>query len=326
MLESHDHMSTIDNNTMTRSPDHSDFGKVAVLMGGRSAERDISLQSGQAVLDALQRSGIDAYEFDTARQELTQLLSESFDRAFIALHGRGGEDGQIQGALEALGIPYTGSGVLASALGMDKYRSKRLWQSHALPTPDFMLLDKDSDIHAVVEQIGLPMMIKPAREGSSIGISKVNTIDELPEAIEQAMALDDSVLAEAWVNGKEYTVPILNEQILPMIRLETPREFYDYVAKYEVDTTSYICPCGLDQEEESRIGLIAREAFQVIDGRGWGRVDLMIDEKSGPMLIEVNTVPGLTSHSLVPMSARVAGIDFDQLIVEILRGSLNHEC
>ena len=300
------------------------YGKVAVLMGGNSAERVISLESGQAVLTALQSCDIDAHAFDPKTMPLTDLLSKQFDRAFIALHGRGGEDGQIQGALESLGIPYTGSGVMASALAMDKCRTKRLWQSYGLPTPDFMQLTQDTDLSAVVDRLGLPVMVKPSREGSSLGASKVKTMDELRPAMEQALALDDSVLAEVWIEGSEYTVPLLNDRILPMIRLETPREFYDYVAKYEADTTQYICPCGLSAKDEESIGQLAREAFVVLDGRGWGRVDLMLDEKQAPWLIEVNTVPGLTSHSLVPMAAKQLGIDFIQLTIEILSGSLVH--
>lgn len=299
------------------------FGKVAVLLGGCSAEREISLESGQAVLTALQESGIDAHAFDPKTMPLTELVTQHFDRAFIALHGRGGEDGQIQGALESLAIPYTGSGVLASALAMDKCRSKRLWQSYALPTPDFMQLEADVAPEDVIDRLGLPIMVKPSHEGSSLGANKVKSVDELPQAMEQAFALDDSILAEVWIEGAEYTVPILNDRILPMIRLETPREFYDYIAKYVADTTRYICPCGLSVEEESRIGKLAQEAFSVIDCQGWGRVDLMLDPHGAPWLIEVNTVPGMTSHSLVPMAARQAGIDFNNLTVEILSGSLD---
>ncbi|MCG8324407.1 MAG: D-alanine--D-alanine ligase [Thiotrichales bacterium] len=298
------------------------FGKVAVLLGGSSAEREISLLSGTAVLQALRDAGVDAHDFDPGTTPLTGLLSGGFDRAFIALHGRGGEDGQIQGALESLGIPYTGSGVLASALAMDKCLSKRLWQSYDLPTPDFLQLTADSQADAVIERLGLPLMIKPSREGSSLGASKVSSIQEFAPALEQALALDDSVLAEVWITGREYTVPVLNDRVLPMIRLETPREFYDYVAKYEADTTQYICPCGLSAQDEQRFAAIALEAFRVLDARGWGRVDLFVDDAGAAWLIEVNTVPGMTSHSLVPMSANHAGIDFAQLVLEILAGSL----
>ncbi len=301
------------------------FGKVAVLMGGDSAERDISLESGTAVLRALTARGIDAHVFDPREQALTELVAQHFDRAFIALHGRGGEDGQIQGALESLRIPYTGSGVLASALAMDKGRSIRLWKSYTLPTPDFMQVQADTDPDTVIERLGLPFMIKPSREGSSLGVSKVKTAAEFAPALGQALALDASVLAEAWVNGAEYTVPVLNDRVLPMIRLETPREFYDYIAKYEADSTQYICPCGLSADAEDRIGQLALEAFRVLDGRGWGRIDLMLDEQHEPMLIEVNTVPGMTSHSLVPMAARQAGIDFEALTIEILKGSLKQD-
>lgn len=299
-----------------------DYGKVAVLLGGRSAERAISLQSGEAVLNALLQSGVDAHAFDPANTALTELLNQGFDRAFIALHGRGGEDGRIQGALESLGVPYTGSGVLASALGMDKCRSKRLWQSAGLPTPDFMPATAASDAAAIIDRLGLPLMVKPSREGSSLGASKVKTVAEFEPALQQALALDDEALAEVWITGAEYTVPILNGRVLPIIRLQTPREFYDYIAKYEADTTQYICPCGLDGTVEKQLGELALEAFAMLDASGWGRVDLMLDEQQSPWLIEVNTVPGMTSHSLVPMAAKQAGIEFNQLVLEILRGSL----
>lgn len=298
------------------------FGKVAVLMGGNSAERNISLESGNAVLAALRDSGIDAHTFDPRDTSLTELVEQGFDRAFIALHGRGGEDGQIQGALEALGISYTGSGVLASALGMDKCRCKRLWQSVGLPTPDFMMVNTDSDPDEIIERLGLPLMIKPSREGSSLGASKVKTVDELAPAMQQALELDEDVLAEVWITGGEYTVPILNGRVLPAIKLETPREFYDYVAKYEADTTQYICPCGLSQQQEAALGELSLQAFAALNASGWGRVDLLLDQNQSPWLIEVNTVPGMTSHSLVPMAAKQAGINFNQLVVDILTGSL----
>ncbi len=305
------------------SPDQ--YGKVAVLMGGDSGEREISLKSGNAVLTALCSAGVDAHKFDPAEQPLTDLIGQSYSRAFIALHGRGGEDGQIQGALQMLKIPYTGSGVLASALGMDKSRTKRIWQTHMLPTPEFMIVDATTPAERIVQTLGLPVFVKPAHEGSSLGINKVTTIQALPDAIEQALALDPLVLAETAVNGSEYTVPILDGETLPMIRLQTPREFYDYVAKYEEDTTEYICPCGLPAEIEKQIGNIALQAFTAIDATGWGRVDLMIDDDAGPLLIEVNTVPGMTDHSLVPMAARQAGISFEQLVIRILQGSLVYE-
>lgn len=310
------------NDKTLRSAHVHNFGKVAVLMGGDSAERAISLQSGEAVLNALRQSGVDAHAFDPAGTALTELLNQGFDRAFIALHGRGGEDGRIQGALESLGVPYTGSGVLASALGMDKCRSKRLWQSAGLPTPDFMTVTAVSDAAAIIDRLGLPLMVKPSREGSSLGASKVKSVAEFEPALQQALALDEEVLAEVWITGAEYTVPILNRRVLPIIRLQTPREFYDYVAKYEADTTQYICPCGLDGTVEQQLGELALEAFAMLDASGWGRVDLMLDEQQSPWLIEVNTVPGMTSHSLVPMAAKQAGMDFNQLVLEILRGSL----
>ncbi len=301
------------------------FGKVAVLMGGDSAERTISLESGNAVLQALQNENIDVYEFDTKFRSVTELVEEQFDRVFIALHGRGGEDGVTQGALETLNIPYTGSGVLGSALGMDKLRSKQVWLNIGLPTPDFVMLNDDFDVDDVIERLGLPMMVKPAHEGSSIGISKVKTKEELLPAYKNAKALDDSVIAERFIEGGEYTVPLLDDLILPMIQLKTSREFYDYEAKYESDDTQYICPCGLDRDLEQKIGSIASKAFSSLDCSGWGRVDILLDEKLNPWLIEVNTVPGMTSHSLVPMGAKHYGISFNELVLRILSSTLSVE-
>ncbi|MFB3090221.1 MAG: D-alanine--D-alanine ligase [Gammaproteobacteria bacterium] len=298
------------------------FGKVAVMMGGSSAERVISLQSGQAVLDALQRQRIDAHIVDPQKNVMTQLEKGKYDRVFIALHGRGGEDGLMQGMLETLGLPYTGSGVLGSSLAMDKCRSKQIWQSYEIPTPPFVELNEHSDWIDVVKYLGLPLFVKPVREGSSYGASKVKEAGELENAWLQACKYDERVMAESWVEGGEYTVSILADERLPMIRLETPREFYDYEAKYIAETTQYHCPSGLDLEIEDEISELAVDAFQALDASGWGRVDLMIDANGKPWLIEVNTIPGLTSHSLVPMSAKKAGINFDELTLKILATSL----
>jgi len=298
------------------------FGKVAVMMGGSSAEREISLQSGQAVFDALLRQKIDARIVDPQEGLMMQLEKGKFDRVFIALHGRGGEDGVMQGLLETLELPYTGSGVLGSSLAMDKCRSKRVWQSHGMATPAFVELDEHSDWAAAVKYLGLPLIVKPVREGSSYGASKVKKSSDLESAWRQAHQYDGRVMAESWIEGSEYTVPILGDQILPMIRLETPREFYDYEAKYIADTTQYHCPCGLDAQIQDELGRLAFDAFKALDASGWGRVDFMIDEDDKPWLIEVNTVPGMTSHSLVPMSAKQAGMSFDDLTLKILATSL----
>jgi len=292
------------------------------MMGGSSAEREISLLSGQAVFEALQRQKIDAHIVDPREDLMAQLATGNFDRVFIALHGRGGEDGLMQGLLETLELPYTGSGVLGSSLAMDKCRSKRIWQSHEIPTPAFVELNEHSDWQAVVEYLDLPLIVKPVREGSSYGASKVKESGELESAWRQAREYDARVMAESWITGNEYTVPILDDEILPMIRLETPREFYDYEAKYIADTTQYHCPCGLDAGVESELGNLAFAAFKALDAKGWGRVDFMLDTEGKPWLIEVNTIPGMTSHSLVPMSAKQAGMSFDELTLKILAASL----
>lgn len=302
--------------------DSARFGKVAVLMGGRSAEREISLKSGAAVLAALVRSEVDAHGVDAQADVLDRLRGERFDRAFIMLHGRGGEDGVIQGALEQIGLPYTGSGVLGSALGMDKLRCKRLWAGAGLPTPEFAALHEGEDHGAVVERLGLPLIVKPVHEGSSIGMSRVERADELHGAWMQARRYDREVIAERWVHGAEYTATVLGDQDLPLIRLETPRAFYDFEAKYEAGTTRYVCPCGLPGEQEHALRSLARQAFDAAGAFGWGRVDFLLDEQQSPWLIEVNTVPGMTDHSLVPMAARAAGIDFDALVLRILETSL----
>jgi D-alanine-D-alanine ligase len=302
----------------------SEYGKVAVLMGGDSAEREISLRSGSAVLAALQQRGVDALGIDAGADVLSQLAAGGFDRAFIILHGRGGEDGVIQGALERIGLPYTGSGVLGSALGMDKYRTKALWHGLGLPTPESVLIEQESDLPAAAA-IGFPLIIKPSHEGSSIGMSRVEDGSQLRQAWETARRYDASVLAERWIVGREFTASVLQGEVLPLIRLETPHIFYDYEAKYHADTTSYHCPCGLPDALEAELQALCLRAFEAVGASGWGRVDLMLDAQQRPWLIEVNTVPGMTDHSLVPMSARMAGIEFDELVLRILATSIGRE-
>jgi D-alanine-D-alanine ligase len=294
------------------------LGKVGVLMGGSSAEREISLKSGNAVLAALLRQGVDAHGFDPAERRLAELADSGFERVFLILHGRGGEDGTMQGALNLLGIPYTGSGVMASALGMDKWRSKMVWQAAGLPVPDYALLDETSDFAAVEARLGLPLFVKPANEGSSVGISKVKIPGGLAEAYQAARRHDPLVLAERFMGGGEYTVAILGDQALPAIRIEPVNEFYDYEAKYFRDDTRYHCPCGLSAEREAAMQALAKQAFQVLGCRGWGRVDVLLDSDGNAYLLEINTAPGMTDHSLVPMAARQAGIDFDQLCLRVL--------
>ena len=296
-----------------------DFGKVAVLLGGKSAEREVSLNSGNAVLAALKRGGVDAYAFDTAHQPLHDL--EVYDRVFIALHGRYGEDGTVQGALELMGIPYTGSGVLASSLGMDKWRTKLMWQATGIVTPAFEVVTADSDFAAIEKRLGLPLFVKPANEGSSVGISKVKQAGELKQAYTEAAKYDPLVIAEQFVGGGEYTVGILGDTALPVIRIVPANEFYDYEAKYLRDDTQYLCPCGLQPEQERLIQREALQAFRVLDGRGWGRVDFLMDESGRHYFLEANTSPGMTDHSLVPMGARAAGISFDQLVLNILESA-----
>jgi D-alanine-D-alanine ligase len=293
-----------------------DFGKVAVLMGGLSAEREISLKSGTAVLAALQRSGVNAHAFDPADRPLQEL--QGFDRVFIALHGRYGEDGTVQGALELMGIPYTGSGVMASSVGMDKWRTKLLWRAAGIVTPNFELVDEDSDMDAIEARLGLPLFVKPANEGSSIGITKVKQHGDLRPAYEEAAKADPLVLAEKFIGGGEYTVGILGDMALPIIRIVPANEFYDYEAKYLRNDTQYLCPCGLSQAQEDQIRAEALQAFRIIGGHGWGRVDFLMDEAGRHYFLEVNTSPGMTDHSLVPMAAKAAGIDFDTLVLEIL--------
>jgi D-alanine-D-alanine ligase len=307
--------------TTQAAPTADRFGKVAVLLGGRAAEREISLKSGSAVLAALLRKGVDAHALDPDERVLERLRTGAFDRAFIILHGRGGEDGQIQGALETIGMPYTGSGVLGSALGMDKYRCKLAWAGCGLPTAESVLLRTDADL-ALAESLGFPLMIKPVHEGSSIGMARVEDPESLADAWRVASRYDALVLAERWIQGAEYTCAILGQEALPMIRLETPNAFYDFDAKYQADSTRYLCPCGLPETEESRLQRLALDAFEATGASGWGRVDLMVDDDGQPFLLEINTVPGMTDHSLVPMAARVAGLDFDTLVWRILETSL----
>ncbi|MGE3772158.1 MAG: D-alanine--D-alanine ligase [Gammaproteobacteria bacterium] len=298
-------------------------GGVAVLMGGTSAERAVSLKSGAAVLAALQRAGVDAWGIDWQGDLTAALGTRRPDRAFIALHGRGGEDGQVQGALEVAGIPYTGSGVLGCALSMDKIRSKWIWSSLELPTPDFVVIDADDaiDAPALVARLGLPLVVKPSREGSSIGVSKVERVEDVAAAVAHARSFDVQILAERWITGGEYTLSIVDGVSLPMIKLETPHAFYDYEAKYLVDTTRYLCPCGLPPEIERATGAIGRRAFAALAACGWGRVDFMFDRELKPWLIELNSVPGMTDHSLVPMAAAQHGWSFEQLVLRILKSS-----
>ena len=295
------------------------FGKVAVLMGGPSAEREISLLSGNAVLKALLEMGVDAYGFDVSDASvLDDLQKQEINRVFIALHGRWGEDGVMQGALEVLGLPYTGSGVLGSAIAMEKGRCKLMWIGAGLSTPAFMFLHEEADCDLAEADIGFPMAIKPSREGSSLGVSKANNRDELLQFWSEAKQLDDIVLAEKWITGTELTVAILDGMALPVIRLEAEGEFYDFNAKYVSDETSYICPCGLPAELEEEVQRLAVKAFDLASCRGWGRVDILLDKDQRPYLLEVNTVPGMTSHSLVPMAAKESGLDFNQLVLRIL--------
>lgn len=291
-------------------------------MGGQSSEREISLQSGQAVLDALQASHVDAEPVDPATPEaLQKLAAQCYDCVFNALHGRGGEDGVVQGYLEMLQLPYTGSGVLGSALCMDKVRAKQLWQGVNLPTPEWVVLDDENDLQLASEQLGFPLIIKPVHEGSSIGMSKVNDGQQLLHAWQAADQYDHQVMAERWISGPEFTAAVVGRQVLPLIRLETPREFYDYEAKYQSSSTQYHCPCGLAGDHENDLQALALQAFDALGASGWGRVDFMLDSDDQAWLIEVNTVPGMTSHSLVPMAARVAGMELTELVWRILETS-----
>lgn len=294
----------------------SQYGKVAVMFGGHSAEREVSLRSGKAVLTALQEAGVAAFAFDPQAQALSTLQADS---VFIVLHGRGGEDGTMQGALQLLGLPYTGSGVLGSALAMDKIRCKWLFQAQGLPTAPFLVVRPgDTDFAAMLTQLGGKVMVKPANEGSSIGMSAANTAAELAVAIEKAHQYDQEVLVERWINGREFTIAILNDEVLPIVEMRTPRSFYDYEAKYQANSTEYLCPAPLTAELTAAMQTTALAAFKAVGASGWGRVDLMLDQQGQHYLLEVNTVPGMTEKSLVPMAAKAAGYSFQQLVLAIL--------
>jgi D-alanine-D-alanine ligase len=298
-----------------------EYGKVAVLMGGTSAEREMSLQSGKAVLAALLSKGVDAYAVDAAHDAIFTLQNGAFNRVFNILHGRGGEDGVIQGALEMIGLSYTGSGVLASALGMNKLRTKEIWKANELPTPEFMHLARKSDIARVVADLGLPVMIKPAREGSSIGVAKANSADDIDRAWRAALEFDDIVLAERFVHGSEYTIGIVGRNALPIIRVETPSGIFDYHAKREANPAHYFCPSGLDVATEQAYKALALKAFEALGAKGWARVDMMADVQGNPWLIEINTLPGMSDQDLIPMAAKAAGIEYDDLVLSILESS-----
>lgn len=303
------------------------YGKVAVVMGGSSSEREVSLMSGAGVLAALQSRGVDAHPFDPSEKPLAALKDEGFARAFLILHGPGGEDGTIQGALDFMGLPYTGCGVMASAIGMDKLRTKLLWRALGLPIPAFELLDEHSDFAAVEAQLGLPLFVKPATEGSSIGVIKVKQAGELKAAFEEARKYDRLVLAEAFIGGGEYTAPIMGDAVngytvLPMIKIEPATEFYDYQAKYFRDDTVYRCPCGIAPAQEAEIAELVKQAFWAIGGQSWARVDFLMDELGNPYLLEVNTAPGMTSHSLFPMGAKAAGLSYEDIVLRILDTTL----
>lgn len=297
------------------------FGRVAVLMGGRSAEREISLITGRAVLEALLNRDVDAHAIDTGEGAMEPLLAGGYDRVWIALHGRGGEDGQIQGALETMGMPYTGSGVLGSAISMDKLRAKQLLVAWGLQTPAWEVMAEAGDAERVIASLGLPLIVKPATEGSSVGMTKVERPEELVPAWREAAGFDPCVIVEEWIEGAEYSVGILQGQALPIVRIQTPRVFYDYEAKYFSEDTRYDCPCGLPEDRELHCRRVSELAFEAVGGFGWGRVDFLMTPDGPPLFLEVNTIPGMTSHSLVPMGAREAGIDFDELVWRVLETS-----
>lgn len=307
---------------ITNAKDASQFGKVAVVYGGSSNERSVSLDSGAAVLQALQNQGVDATHFDPKHQDITEL--RAYDRVFNVLHGRGGEDGLLQGVLQWFEIPQTGSGILASALGMDKVRTKQLWHGCGLSTAPFSLLTADTDWQQVVNMLGLPLIIKPVHEGSSIGMTKVHHLDELPAAYATAVQCGDEVMAERWITGREFTIVIIDDEAYPVIRLEPAdiTNFYDFEAKYNRNDTSYYIPCGLSTADEKHLQDLSLAAFRAVDAKGWGRVDAMQDEAGNFWLLEINTVPGMTSHSLVPMAAKARGLDFDALCWHILAQTL----
>jgi len=306
-----------------RITDPAAFGRVVVLMGGESAEREISLMTGEAVLKALRNKGVAAEGIDAGRDLVARLAAGRYDRVWIALHGRGGEDGTLQGLLAWLGLPFTGSGVLGSAISMDKLRTKRLLQGAGLPTPRYCVIRNEADLADAGEQLGLPLMVKPSDEGSSIGMTRVDRPDQMKAAWELAAGFHCDVFAEEWVAGPEFTAAILHDEPLPLIRIQTDSTFYDYQAKYFSDDTRYLCPCGLPADEEQSLKAIARAAFEAVGARGWGRVDIMVSPSAGPLILEVNTVPGMTGHSLVPMAAAAAGIGFDELVWRILETSFD---
>jgi D-alanine-D-alanine ligase len=299
----------------------SQFGRVAVLLGGTSSEREVSLISGKAVLAGLARRGVDVIGFDPAERALTDLLTLRIDRVWIALHGPGGEDGTVQGALEFLGIPYSGSGVMGSAIGMDKLRTKRLCQAVGVATSPFVVLREAQDLDTAVETLGVPLFVKPGSQGSSVGMARVEQAEDLKAAWEQALRYDPVVFAESLIPGAEYTVAILQGRALPSIRIETPRTFYDYEAKYLRNDTRYFCPSGLSAPAEDHLGRLALAAYDACGAEGWGRADFMMDRTGRPLLLEINTVPGMTDHSLVPMAARTAGMDFEELVWRVLETS-----
>ena len=299
------------------------FGKVAVLFGGASNEREISIMSGTGVLKALQSKGVDAHAFDPAARDLADLKHEGYARCFIALHGRGGEDGTIQGALQVLGMPYTGSGVLGSAIGMDKWRTKMIWLANQIPTPRYCILDGSEKSDDVARDLGLPLIVKPANEGSTLGLTKLTNPARLHAAYElAAKQYNDIALAEQFIDGPEYTAAVLGDTVLPLIRIEAPAGNYDYQNKYFTNDTRYICPCGLPPEPEQALKALVLKAFRLAGCSGWGRVDFMMDKKGNPWLLEVNTSPGMTGHSLVPIAAKVAGISYEDLCVKILEQTL----
>ena len=303
-----------------------DFGRVAVLMGGASSEREISLLSGNGVLAALKRRGVDAHAFDPSQRDLSELQRDGFARCFIALHGRGGEDGTLQGALEVLGMPYTGSGVMGSAIGMDKWRTKMIWLASGIPTPRYRILDAGDDWSAVAAELGLPLIVKPAREGSTLGLTKVTSVAQLPAAYDLAAnQYHDLALAEEFIAGAEYTASILGDTALPLIRIDAPDGNYDYQNKYFSDDTRYICPCGLAAAEEQALQAVSLRAFRLAGCAGWGRIDIMRRADGQAFLLEVNTSPGMTSHSLVPMAARQAGISYEDLCLRILEMTLEKQ-
>jgi D-alanine-D-alanine ligase len=304
-----------------RVVDAREFGRVAVLFGGTSSEREISLKSGTACLAALQKRGVDAHGFDPKDKPLGELLARKFDRVFIALHGPGGEDGTLQGALEFLGLPYTGSGVMGSAIGMDKLRTKRLASAIGIPTTEYMVLRGPEDLDTCLDRLGLPLIVKPATQGSSVGMTKVEKREDMLKAYQAAALLEPAVFAEAWITGAEYTVSILQGRALPSIRIETPATFYDYQAKYFRNDTKYSCPSGLSAEAEKHLANLALGTFAAVGADGWGRADFMMDKAGKPYLLEINTVPGMTDHSLVPMAARSLGIEFEQLVWHVLETS-----